>query len=665
MRTELPSLQTKNRMFKAVVLLILFIITHSVSNAQSDTAHTKALLKNTVQVLFNDPDSAAVLCNELLTIGEKSNDDVLQAKAYRFLGIVHEIKGDLKESMKAYGKGLILAESAQDTLQMGNILLGQGIIYHMLDNYEMAAQLYLESIEFYQQVDHAIGVSTARNNLAAMYNNLKLYDRARSIYFDEIAKSIERRDTSRLSSNYTNIAHSYYGLSMFDSALFFVRKSIDLAEIINDEYGSNTSYHTLAMTLVEMGKIDSAFYYFDKCADYALSEKQYSTLETLYQSVAETHLELGNYSKAVSYVDSAIIYSEMLGNSFEELLQDYRLKAKILKGLGNKEEYTRYLELAEQMADSIDQESIKQTLLNFEIATQNEKLESEIRQAEKEKFLLEQTNEKQKSWLMFFIVLLLLAIIAATSVVKALQLRTKYTNVLTERTKVLELDLENSKRMMGVLAHDFRSPISGVTMLLDELTDLKMDPVERVSLLKKANQSLSTTLRTIDQLLFWIARDKKIINPKQVSISDVIASTVELYSLEVEEKKLKINLQGCEGKTIFFDQMHFQVICRNLIHNSLKYLDTEGYIRISLLEDETAQTITFEDNGTGISEKTLTNINNHRFNEVLPTRLKGTGLGLELVFDIVGLNSGEIRMESELGKGTKAILTIPRKKHKL
>lgn len=648
-------------MCRIASLLLLILISSQVCSQKADTAYTKTLLKNTVKVLFNDPDSAAVLCNELLTIGEASSDAALQAKALRFLGIVHELKGDLKESMNAYGKGLVLAENAKDTMQMGNIVLGQGIIYHMLDNYEMAAHLYLQSIEYYQEIDHAIGVSTARNNLAAMYNNLKLFDRAKRIYFDEIAKSLERNDTSRLSSNYTNIAHSYYGLSAYDSALYFVRKSIDLAKLYNDEYGANISYHTLAMIMVELNKIDSAFYYYGLCEDYALREKQYTTLASIYQAIAETHLGLGNYSQALPYIDSSLLYSEKAGTSVEELEQNYHLKANIYKGLGNQEGHIRYLELAQQMADSIDQEDIKQMLLNFEIATQNERLENEIRQAEREKQILEQTNEKQKSWLMFFIVLFLLAIIAAVSVVKALQLRTKYANVLTERTKVLELDLENSKRMMGVLAHDFRSPISGVTMLLDEITDPTIASEERISLIKMAKQSLSTTLRTIDQLLFWIARDKKIISPQHVSISDVIAASLELHAIELKEKKLKINLEGCEGKTIYFDETHFQVICRNLIHNSLKNLEIGGEIKISMVEDETSQTITFEDNGPGMSEKMLADINNHRFNEVLPTRFKGSGLGLELVFDIARLNNSEIKIESELGKGTKAILTAPRK----
>lgn len=128
----------------------------------------------------------------------------------------------------------------------------------------------------------------------------------------------------------------------------------------------------------------------------------------------------------------------------------------------------------------------------------------------------------------------------------------------------------------------------------------------------------------------------------------------------IESKQVTIEQYYIENKEVLFDELHFTVILRNLISNSLKHINQGGTIRIRYSEDRHNHVVSVEDNGAGIDQNTLDQINASTFDEVLPKRLDGSGLGLEMIFGMVKLNGVSIVIESELGHGTKAIIAIPR-----
>ena len=101
----------------------------------------------------------------------------------------------------------------------------------------------------------------------------------------------------------------------------------------------------------------------------------------------------------------------------------------------------------------------------------------------------------------------------------------------------------------------------------------------------------------------------------------------------------------------------------NLIDNAIKYTREGENIHISLFEEEDSVTVAIEDNGIGIAKEHLDRVFERFYcvDKARSSELGGTGLGLGIAKHIVLIHNGEIHIESEVNKGTKVFVTLPKK----
>jgi signal transduction histidine kinase len=122
------------------------------------------------------------------------------------------------------------------------------------------------------------------------------------------------------------------------------------------------------------------------------------------------------------------------------------------------------------------------------------------------------------------------------------------------------------------------------------------------------------------------------------------------------ERKIEVN----ERDPFFSDSYRLSVIMNNLISNSIKYSDASKatpYIRIAASVDKEKAVLEFEDNGIGIEEKFITRVFDMFFRAT--EKNKGAGLGLYIVKEAVEKLQGDISIESQIGKGTRFVITVP------
>lgn len=645
-----------------LILLFIFCTSVALKSQIVDTIYSENLLKNCEKIIYSQPDSALLICDEVISRDLEQKAPKILSRAHRFRGIAYEIRGEFDKSMEEYAIARPLAEKANDSIQIGNLILAEGIIFQKLNNLELALEHYLNALEIYKSQNHQRGISGALNNIGIAYLHLEMYQKAKQIYSEEIERSLSMKDSSRLSSEYCNISYAYHDLEQYDSAFYFIKKSIKIDLKNKDYYGLANSHQTLGAIFSSSEQPDSAIYYFDLAGAYFKANNLKGDLVGTLGSKSGALYRKKDFERALLYSDSALAILDSLGGDFKTRHQLASMKALIFEAIGDKDKQIENLQISLAMLDSIENQELKQTLLNFEISKQNKELEDQVLNERTQREKLTEANERQKSWLMGIIILLVLTIIASTSLYQSWKLRAKYYDILNARTIDLELDFENAKRMISVLAHDFRAPLASVSMILDHLNKDILPPKEKRELNHLAKKNLTTTLRGIDQLLFWISRDKKLRKPESININQAIDAAEELHSIELETKHIEIKRENLDQAVLYFDSTHFEIISRNLIHNSLKFLNENGTITIRYSETDNEKIVSFEDNGPGIEPDLLRQINDHEFHRVLPKRLDGSGLGLELIFDIVKLNNAHIVMESELGKGTRAIITIPKQK---
>jgi signal transduction histidine kinase len=133
------------------------------------------------------------------------------------------------------------------------------------------------------------------------------------------------------------------------------------------------------------------------------------------------------------------------------------------------------------------------------------------------------------------------------------------------------------------------------------------------------------------------------------------------HALTTKQQQLTIESQGQNFK-IKADRDKIEQVFVNLIDNAVKYTEDGGQVRIYLVQQNGEVVVTVEDNGIGIQEEHLDRVFErfYRVDKARSRQLGGTGLGLGIAKHIVLAHKGEIRIESDTGKGTKVFVTLPK-----
>ena len=151
---------------------------------------------------------------------------------------------------------------------------------------------------------------------------------------------------------------------------------------------------------------------------------------------------------------------------------------------------------------------------------------------------------------------------------------------------------------------------------------------------------------------------------KELDANLLVQDTVNTFRLKVEATGGTIDTHlDADDSIVFVDEMHFTNVIFNLMDNAVKYKapDRDLQLFVSTYNESGRMVIAIEDNGIGIKRDDLKKIFDKFYRVHTGNRhdVKGFGLGLAYVHNVVKALGGTIHAESELGKGTKFIISLP------
>ncbi len=209
------------------------------------------------------------------------------------------------------------------------------------------------------------------------------------------------------------------------------------------------------------------------------------------------------------------------------------------------------------------------------------------------------------------------------------------------------------------IAHEINNPLNNINLtaevLLEDMDN--MDPEERKEFIKDILVQTERAREIVHNLLQF-SRMKKAAIRERVDLAQLIENTFALLKNELKITHTRVQSSFEKGVAfVLGNPNQLQQVLVNIILNAIQAMGEGGSLKVDLTvdKDKHKALISIEDNGTGIPKEVI----EHILEPFYTTKKDGTGLGLSVSYGIVKDHKGDIRIESQEGKGTKVIIELP------
>jgi len=226
----------------------------------------------------------------------------------------------------------------------------------------------------------------------------------------------------------------------------------------------------------------------------------------------------------------------------------------------------------------------------------------------------------------------------------------------------LKREVETSRRLASLgrlaagIAHEIRNPLSSIKGFATYFKERYRDNPDDQKTSEIMIQEVDRLNRVITQLLEF-ARPP-VIQKKRASLQSLVQHSLKMIERQASTKQIQIlSHLPSEIKEVDLDPDGINQVLLNLYLNAVEAMDQGGTLSVSLHSDEGSPwvKIIVSDTGSGINKEDL----EHIFDPYFTTKQTGTGLGLAIVHKIIEAHGGEVRAESEIGRGTTVSVLLP------
>lgn len=550
-------------------------------------------------------DSAIYYASEAIALGIKTHDTLSQLKAMRTKGKSLLATKKEKESAEVFFAALRLCRSPKYDRELG-LLYGEiGYYYFSQGRGEEAKEYYHRHIDVLSRIQGADSMGNAYINLSVTYQMLKEYDSAR-LALNMVRDIVERNNDSAMKAYYLlNMGAYHTVLGQPDSAKICYLQAYDLWKAV--------------------GNVTQLFRVTFNLGYYAFQKKDYK------EAIKYYHLSEEAAGKYGQKRDLAHVYGTM---------------AESYAALGDMKNAYNYLHLYATLNDSFSHEDINNYALQLDKQYQSEKARATI-QAQ------ELALNKQQNTLLIIVII---AIVVLAMGVGAFA-------YVTFRNRVRQKVEEAKGRFFANVAHEIRTPLSmikgPVELLQHQVTD--KDMLHQLDIAARNTQRLSDLMNQMLDIS-KIDAARYTLQEHVGDLSELAWQLFEQYKEQAATKRITLTCECDTDAQVYFDRDAFEKILNNLAGNALKYTPEGGSAGIEVLTDTHEEvvllTVNVWDSGPGIAAGEQQKIFErfYRSGGEQASRIKGTGIGLALVKELVTLMQGTISVESAPGKG--AVFTV-------
>ena len=239
--------------------------------------------------------------------------------------------------------------------------------------------------------------------------------------------------------------------------------------------------------------------------------------------------------------------------------------------------------------------------------------------------------------------------------------------LIVKQNRELMATINNRDKMYSVIAHDLRSPMASIRMVLNLVvasTSPETVGPELFELLDKANRESEEVHDLLDNLLKWTKSQtgRLTVVLQDLDLNDIIPGVVDIFEMIAATKKIHLSYTG-SSVIVRADNDMLKTVVRNFMSNAVKFSPEGSTIEITVTTpDADFAKISVRDHGVGIAPDRLESIFHKGETTYGTGGEEGSGLGLQLCQDFARKNGGDVMVESTEGEGSTFSVFVPLKK---
>jgi len=639
------------------------------------------------------------------------------ADAMLNLANVYTLKGDYNAAQKNFVGAKLLYINLKDDKSLSDFYLSYGRMYNRTANYNVAADYFQKALEIKKRIKDEAGIAQCYHNIGWVSDNIGKSSYALDNYFKSLSLDIKLHNNLAAANNYNNIGELMKGMEIYPKSMEYYKRALKIWEDQKNKQGISTAYENIGEIFMAEKKYDQAIVYLSKSlkltkeqddkdglgslyVDLGLcysNKKQFiASLDFLDQALNISTAYKIDYNKAYAYIGFATVYNQKqdyinayryallaktladkLGNLINRTNAALQL-SEALGGLGRFEDAYKAQKEYNVLRDSLKSDESVQKFTSFNLESNfAEKQRLLAAQHQRQDDLYQQKIQRQGllSAIFFLIILGMAAILMVYYKAKLKQqkintiLEDKNAEVIQQKADLNDQayklnDLNNLKdRLISVLAHDLRAPLSTLRGLFGLLEDDTISHEQFLTMIPQALKKLEYTSDFLDTLLFWVNSQMENFDSsaKNFPIKDVISYEVSNYCEQAFEKGILLTDSVSGNITVAADPNSIRIVTRNLITNAIKFSRKDDTIVVSAYQkDDNYILVSVKDSGVGMSEKQLNKLFKSKVDSGTGTNNEsGTGMGLLFCKDLIEKCNGKIWVESIQGSGTEFFFTLP------
>ncbi len=600
---------------------------------------------------YND---ALYFFKDAFNVYERSDDKQGESNCLRLLGNTYYRQSKYDSSFICYNKSILLSEQINDKKNIGLLLMDIGIIYNDLGDYPKALDYYQKALKKLEAEKYSYGVSLCLSNMALLYSALGDFKKA--IDYNDQCRSIYEKSGDRVGilSAIVNAGVIYGQSKDYENALRTFKTGYLLANSIGETYSEKLCRSDIAQANYYLGNYDTALaLYNDALAESENANEQYN-IATIQNGIGNVLIKKSRIQEGINHL--LIAFNIAQKNGIKELASQCAADlSSAYENVNDFQSALRYNKINYDYRDSVFSEKNDKLIHQLQFDDEIGKKDNQIKLLEKDEVIRRKISETA-------IVILVMAIIIAALLFMYYKKSRKNLHEVTMLKEELEKKNLEQDRIMDAVAHDLRSPISGIASLAGLLLRQEGMPVtmnKSISMIITTSQS---ALTLINELMSYRNETQDVLNKEEADVVKLTEEMVLLLALKATEKQQRLSANSPQSSIIAsIDREKIKRVLANIIGNAMKFTPAGGTIDVTITKNERSVLISVKDAGIGIPKKSQGAV----FDLFTESKRKGTqgeksyGLGLSIARQIVNTHGGKIFFQSEEGRGTTFYVELP------